>query len=202
MPEKADVPEHPRIPTNGQISIWVPVSFAATGFLIGFTTGLSSSPVVKAFLPLVFGLVTGGAGFYATTRIRLSRMIGISLTALALMAVVGIIEGIIIRNDSSWKEFWTHRQSGPATIPMSSPKNKDELDKYAALIELRSTLGQIAVPVSEQSQILAAASLLQGSEIRQIDVNLKSVDSKGPAPLALAIQIPDEKTAERNGVLF
>lgn len=50
------------------ISWWVPISFATTGLLIGFVAGESQTAIVGTLLPLLFGVVGGGAGFFAVQR--------------------------------------------------------------------------------------------------------------------------------------
>ncbi|HEY1253167.1 MAG TPA: hypothetical protein VGF01_00150, partial [Terracidiphilus sp.] len=127
-PKNAHSIDHP-------ISFWMPISYGCTGFLIGFTTGLSNTPVVKELLPLLFGLISGGAGFFAVSKARYSRKIGLCLTSLTLMAVLGVVQGIVVRLGSSWANFWNPHAT--VDIPFAA---QDSVTKYAALVALRTHL--------------------------------------------------------------
>jgi hypothetical protein len=89
-----------------QLSLWVPVSFAVTGLLIGFVAGQSSSPVVGTLLPLLFGVIGGGVGFFSVKQTEGSQTIGISLTLLSALCLAGVIHGIHLRSQTPLRCFW------------------------------------------------------------------------------------------------
>ena len=182
-----------------RISYWIPVAFGCTGFLIGFTTGLSSSPVVKELLPLIFGLIAGGAGFFATKQIRYSRVIGVSLCFLTVAAVVGIVQGIVIRDDSTWGNFWHHKSNQTITF---GDLDKDNLTKYVALLALRSQLQHSNFSTDEQNKILTAAAKLDDpSIIKSVTNDLSNLDIRERyiiptnLPNALADRPPSDRVA-------
>jgi hypothetical protein len=153
---KEDPEQRQAIDLSGRISIWVPVAFACTGFLIGFVTGLSSSPVVKQLLPLVFGVIAGGGGFFARVRTDQSRTIGVSITLLALLASIGIVQGIVIRDNSSWRDFWLGKPA-PDALRIGDSDRQD-LKRYVAVLKLRDALQRTGLDPVERQRILDLAS--------------------------------------------
>src|SRR5712692_4945045 len=89
------------------VSMWVPVAFTLTGFVIGSVTGLSLTPVIGTLLPLLFGLIGGGAGFFAITKAEHSRIVGVSLALFSLMCLFGDMMGIHLRQGTPWRCFWS-----------------------------------------------------------------------------------------------
>src|SRR5947209_3368044 len=88
------------------ISRWVPISFATTGLLIGFIAGQSMTLIVGTLLPLLFGVIGGGAGFFAVQRSENSSTVGISLMLLTLMCLAGTVWGTRVRSQSPLRCFW------------------------------------------------------------------------------------------------
>jgi hypothetical protein len=86
-----------------RVSPWVPIAFAVTGSLVGFLAGESMTPVVGALLPLLFGLIGGGSGFFATYKPEYSRAIGVSLSILSFFCLLGVISGIRLREGIPWR---------------------------------------------------------------------------------------------------
>lgn len=104
-----------------RVSIWVPVAYGFTGALVGFIAGENLTPVVGALLPLLFGLIGGGSGFFATYKPQHSRLIGLSLSILSFSCLVGVISGIRLRKGISWQCAVSVRDSdaGKFQLPQS-----------------------------------------------------------------------------------
>jgi hypothetical protein len=180
-PQRQDIPQTQGANNDrgATISIWIPISFGATGFFIGFVAGLSSSPVVKELLPLIFGVIAGGGGFFAKVHEQQSRIIGISLAALAVMASAGIVQGIVIRDASSWHDFWLGKTS-PREAIIGDADRQDDLKRYITLLDLQRNLKQSGLNVPEQQRVIDLA--LRSSDLSVIEDASRKISENGSRP--------------------
>ena len=78
--------------------LWIGVGFAAFGFLVGTTAGLSSAELTTTLLGLLFALIGGSVGaFLAKLDFEGRRLAGVALLTFSATATLGLYSGIYVR---------------------------------------------------------------------------------------------------------
>ena len=139
------------------ISRWIPIAFALIGFLIGSFAGLSLTPVVGALLPLLFGLIGGGSGFFATYKPALSRPIGISVSLLAFFCIPGIVTGIHLREGIPWHCVISACPVENISNELDVPSSVTNQEKFMELISIKTVLAAMDLPKNEKLRIFQIA---------------------------------------------
>jgi len=159
-----------------KMSSWVPAAFAATGLLIGLVAGLSMSPVVGTLLPLLFGVIAGGAGFFVKQTPEHSRICGISLFLLSILCLLGFLLGIRERQGLSWSCLWSPcGESLPARVDMLElPSNGNNPDRLLHLVSIKIQLQHIQMEEKDRKLIFNLAKE-PSTDIALMDQRLSNV---------------------------
>jgi hypothetical protein len=139
------------------ISRWIPIAFALIGFLIGSLAGLSLTPVVGALLPLLFAVIGGGSGFFATYKPAFSRSIGISVSCLAFFCLLGAITGIHLREGLPWRCVISVCPAENISGEMVVPNSITDQQKFLELISIKTVLAAMDLPNNEKLRIFQIA---------------------------------------------
>ncbi|QDU70100.1 hypothetical protein [Engelhardtia mirabilis] len=156
-----------------------PIGMAAVGFAVGWTVGLSNTPVVAAMLPVALGLAAAGGGLWIG-RVDLSEpvdrgrfaVLGASLLLFAAAAVQGTRSGMAERAERDARVEVAVAEpasteptalaepavSGPTLVEF--PLSDDPARAIDALV-LRRQLASIGASVDEQRHVLMALALEQ-----------------------------------------
>jgi hypothetical protein len=178
---------------KSSLSVWVRVAFGTIGLLIGFVAGLSMTPVIGTILPLLFAAVGGGAGFFLTGKPENSREVGISITLMASMCLLGGIWGVHLRVGSPWKCFFT-ACAEPATKSireMPLPPDVTEASRLAYLVAIRAELSHIEMPVDERKRVFQAVLKDKDSLNTVRDILHEVTSGKKTSVISFANQDPD-----------
>ena len=77
---------------------WIGLGFAAFGFLVGTTAGLSTAELTITLLGLLFALVGGSVGaFLAKLDVDGRKLAGAALLSFSIFASAGLYSGLYIR---------------------------------------------------------------------------------------------------------
>ena len=156
---------------NPRMSISVVVAFAITGLLIGFVTGLSHTPVVRGLLPLLFGVIGGGAGFFAVTKVEDSGPIGMALAALSMIALVGVMEGIVVRDGITWRELFAGRAE--ITLPASM---KGSAQRYTRVLAIKLRMQRLDANPQEIRDLMEAVATAKDEDLVQVETTVLSLE--------------------------
>jgi hypothetical protein len=127
-------------------SRWLYVALGLLGTCVGFFTGLSESPITATVIPLLFGLISGGAGI-SLVRLDSStpegfqkqRSLSLSLVAFTVACLLASVYGISLRTGSGVSVFWKGvAQNGPVALP--DVGSGASFDQQAQLLLLRRRL--------------------------------------------------------------
>lgn len=182
--------------TNTRLSVWVIIAFAITGLLIGLVTGLSYTPVVRGLLPLLFAVIGGGAGFFSVKRIENSRAIGLALAALSMMALAGVLEGIVIRNGITWREL-----IGGRTEVVFPASVKGDAQRYARSLVLKLKLQRLNSSPREIREFMEAIAASKDEDLVKVEDTISSLErAVFPAnilDISHGLAYQDEETTRR-----
>src|SRR5215831_1164244 len=87
-------------------SSWVIIAFGIIGLLVGLVAGMSLTPIVGTMLPLLFAVIGGGVGFFASTKPEQSKKIGVAVTLLSILCLFGTLYGVRLRQGLAWRCFF------------------------------------------------------------------------------------------------
>ena len=178
------------------ISSWIPVAFGVIGFLVGFMAGLSLTPVVGTLLPLLFAVIGGGSGFFATQKPEYSRIVGLSVVVLGLTCLGGSVYGIRLREGLPWRCFVSScEEKGAAKLVITS--DITEQDAFLHLVSIRSSLLSMDLSKKDQEQIFALATKLamqktsNGDSLDYMDSEMQKI-AENEAKLKLPTKASDD----------
>jgi len=168
-----------------RISTWVPIAFADTGFLTGFVAGLSLTPIVGILLPLLFGVIAGGSGFFAARMAEHSRSVGISLTGFALLCLLGSVTGIRLRQGIAWPCFWSVCTESPSASPatLELPANETDQEKLLRLLSIKVRLQSMDIETKDRELLFRLAKAATLEDVRKLESCLADI-AKSQAALA------------------
>jgi hypothetical protein len=138
---------------------WFLCGFSLLGLSVGYFAGSSNSPVIGVIVPLLFGLVGGGGGFYLAgaelsspgTALRL-RFLGIALTAFIVPLLAGSVYGVLLRTGLGISSF-VPSMFVPAPAPLTSLE-KQNTHEAIQLVLTRARLRALKATDAEQQIIL------------------------------------------------
>lgn len=139
------------------ISRWIIISFSLVGLVVGFIAGLSLTPVVGSLLPPLFGVIGGGAGFFATFKPEYSRSIGISISALALCCLLGVLDGIHLREGIPWHCFLFGCVKEEISSEFNIPTSITDQEKLLDLESIKTVLIAIDMATEDKKRLFELA---------------------------------------------
>ena len=161
---------------KSSISPWVPISFGTTGLLIGFVAGQSTTPIVGTLLPLLFGIIGGGAGFFAVQKSERSLIVGISLTALTSMCLFGVVEGARLRLQTPWHCVLSICSESPViSAKLDLPPEQIDQEKLLLLLSVKVHLQQGAFDTKDSERVFRIAKDASVAELKKLDQRLAHI---------------------------
>jgi len=145
---------------------WYLGGLACVGVAVGLFAGLSYTPIVATLLPIVFGLVAAGGGYYFSNQVvdpARARLLGFGLIAFVVPTIVAVLIGISIRTQVGIFDM-RPRLFTPAPSRVAEVAKVDAGDRSAEYIvrlaQLRSRLVALGSTTEEVNAALSSATKL------------------------------------------
>jgi len=148
------------------VLLWIGVGFAAFGFLVGTTAGLSSAELTVTLLGLLFALIGGSVGaLLGKLDAEGRKLAGVALLAFSLTATFGLYSGIYVRiNDLLRKHTVESAASVEPTPAIASASDYLKSNPVALIdfLQLEMTRDRMTLP--EACDVLEEQAGLEGGE--------------------------------------
>jgi hypothetical protein len=126
--------------------MWIPLGFGALGFLIGNLVGLSSTPIVKQVVGLLFAFAGGSVlAFIRKLKAQDRKTAGAAIFALSLACTLGLYIGVLTKThhllspqrttDTLDPDYLRNAKASRAAL-INSDRNAHPEDSYQNLYKL------------------------------------------------------------------
>jgi len=129
-------------------------------------------------LPLLFGIIGGGAGFFAVQRSQNSGIVGVSLLFLTLMCLIGTIWGIRVRFQEPLRCFWSICTAPSSPAVLDFPPEPMDQEKLMLLLSVKVHLQNESFEAKDKERVFKIAKEDNVSDLTKLDKKLAVITKR------------------------